>query len=404
MGSMKQDVVQIHLYKQKKLNELAVQIRQRQVKLEQLRKTLMEMKIENRIEEEAGKPGRDKLRVLRARVAAVEKQQRQRDADDAKLSVLVKRTEQDLLNSLGKLQDIGYFNKETVKALTRGKRNHRYNALIVERSQVQLNQMHRSFAESKFQFMRELGIRRKQMGVLGDLDTQLKNMLQEKELADKTKDRQAALVNKRKKQQKLKIIGSLNDAVGLVTRVDAALDGLRRCGHDVETLDDVFRVLFEMRRAQIEAIEQRTILGQKVVALNLEVDALRKTLHQERFREDGAVVLSIDKNESRRFLQLEQRVIVKEFSNSAVRPNGDKRRTFAEINEDVRNSCTKTKSSSVQLQMWRRWITDVLLEKLPPDTTAPHSAPWLDSDKGLGTWSQKPVGQHRAKSCGLQWY
>ena len=382
---MKQDVVQIHLYKQKKLNELAVQIRQRQVKLEQLRKTLMEMKIENRIEEEAGKPGREKLRVLRARVAAVEKQQRQRDADDAKLSVLVKRTEQDLLNSLGKLQDIGYFNKETVKALTRGKRNHRYNALIVERSQVQLNQMHRSFAESKFQFMRELGIRRKQMGVLGDLDTQLKNMLQEKELADKTKDRQAALVNKRKKQQKLKIIGSLNDAVGLVTRVDAALDGLRRCGHDVETLDDVFRVLFEMRRAQIEAIEQRTILGQKVVALNLEVDALRKTLHQERFREDGAVVLSIDKNESRRFLQLEQRVIVKEFSNSAVRPNGDKRRTFAEINEDVRNSCTKTKSSSVQLQMWRRWITDVLLEKLPPDTTAPHSAPWLDSDKGLGT-------------------
>ena len=102
---------------------------------------------------------------------------------------------------------------------------------------------------------------------------------------------------------------------------------------------------------------------------------MRDELHRVRFREDGAVVISVDATESRRFMQLEERVIVKEFSNSEVRATGEKRRTFAQVDDDVRVSRNKTKDTGVKLQMWRRWITDVLLAKLPTDVTAPHSAP-----------------------------
>jgi hypothetical protein len=228
---MKDDIVHIHLGHQKALNVLSMQVAQRIERIASLGKTLAAIAKERHSDNVMLAPVRTKLRTLRTRLASVAKQQAEHSVEDKKLQVLLKRTEKDVLRSLGRLQDIGYFKEGQARTMQRVIKTTSLAPQIRDNAQLGLNQMHMSIAQSKFELAQGLSERRKQMQVLQTLDQGVEQLRLERERAEDVRGRQQKLRGRRSEQLATVAVAEFRRDIGLPAKIDRALALVNRHGH-----------------------------------------------------------------------------------------------------------------------------------------------------------------------------
>ena len=282
--------MKLHLTRRQQLNALAVERRSRQKRMDELQDEYMRTHHVLALDQKVLDGEKSRLAALRLKLKACTAQHKEAQTETGKLNVMLRRTKEEWVGGMARMQDIGHYANEQVQGLFRGSQWRMYNELLKEVAAFKLTNMHVESTHLERERQVQIATRRDELQVLQELNQLMivgreeadreRKQMQQKKIESKTKTAEV--------KQATLTVSQLQQATHMLTKVDGALDTLAKHGHQFSkfdtyehtVLDDILDRLLHQRKLRMEASEAKREGAEKVAQLTAELEPLEKQLVQ----------------------------------------------------------------------------------------------------------------------------
>lgn len=284
-----------HMKCQQDLNVLATEKRRKSLQLQKLQDEYLRSHHEHRVNEEAKVNEKRTLGSLQQKLRKCITGQKEADRDKGKLQVMLRRTKNEWVSGMARMQDIGNYAEDQVQGLFRGSQWRMYNEMLREASAFQLTELHQKRQDKEAEQGVVVATRRKELDVLEELNQM---MVEGRVEAARDREEAARGVQKKevkkvaKKETKL-TLSELQRATNITTKVEHAMAKLARRGHRFSEYDAALQgrtvldlVLEQLQHTQTmgeQAMRAKADRAEKVEELNAQLERLEAELSRTAF-------------------------------------------------------------------------------------------------------------------------
>lgn len=406
--------MKLHLTRRQQLNALAVERRGRQKRIDELQDEYMRTHHVLALDQKALDGEKGRLAALRLKLKACTAQHKEAQAETGKLKVMLRRTKEEWVGGMARMQDIGQYANEQVQGLFRGSQWRMYNELLKEVAAFKLTNMHVESTQLERERQVQIDTRRDELQVLQELN-QL--MIVGREEADRErKEMQQQKIESQAKNAEVKqatlTVSQIQQATQMLTKVDRALDTLARHGHqfsefdtyDRTVLDDILDRLLHQRKLRMEASEAKKERAEKVAQLTAQLEPLEKQLVQLAYPAETPEPDMDDKGNlspralghghSIRTIQEKQQLLQRQLNAKTLVLNAVEHRA-----SEVMQWFKRLTPAFEPFVIYRKKLEEEVKAINPTGTVVPadHVSCWLKSIETTLGWVKMEVNKYRAE-------